>query len=51
MHCYICGKLIHTEHEPGELMKCLKYASNYIEELNELVNKVLILNGAGMKNA
>jgi len=49
MMCYICGKQVHTEHSEGELMNCLKYASSYIEELNQLVNKVLILNGAGSK--
>ena len=49
--CYICGNHIHSEHTEGELMKCLKYASNYIEELNQLVDKVLVLNGAGGKFA
>lgn len=45
--CGVCGKPIHTEHEEGELRDCLKVATIYINDLNALVNKVLILNGAG----
>jgi len=48
--CYICGNDIHSDHEEGELMSCLKNASKYIDEINELVNKVLTLNGAGSKS-
>ena len=51
MRCAVCGLHVHSEHTEGELSKCLKVASSYIETLNELVNRVLILNGAGSKYA
>lgn len=43
--CYVCGLSIHGQHKEGELMKCLRYASKYIDEMTELVEKLVILNG------
>lgn len=47
--CESCGESIQVEHSEVELQYCLLRATNYIHDLNILVNKVLVLNGAGTK--
>ena len=47
IRCGVCDQPIHTDHDESDLRDCLKVATIYIKDLNELVNKVLILNGAG----
>jgi len=46
--CFICDKSI-LNHSEGNLHACLKRLNEFVSELVPLVNRVLILNGAGAK--
>ncbi len=46
--CFICNKAI-LNHTEGMLHKCLKKLNEFVSELVPLVDRVLILNGAGTK--
>jgi len=43
--CGICSKPIHTDHEPGEALECLKIATTYLKKTDEIINKLMILIG------
>jgi len=47
--CEVCGLSVQVDHSEVELQSCLRVCATYIRELNILVNKVLVLNGAGSK--
>jgi len=46
--CFICNKPI-LDHSEGNLHGCLTKINTFVKEIIPLVDRVLILNGAGAK--